>query len=253
MKKHILHPLVVKGKMKYFCIGQNKTGTTSLKKSFEDLGFIVGDQRAGESLLPYYRNGNWEKIISYCRTAQVFQDFPFSYPETFKHTDAAFPGSKFILSIRDNPEQWYNSMVRFHSKLWGLGGRIPTKEDLQEAVYLWKGRPWEARKLRYQVPDDDPYNKEIMINAYNEYNNEVIEYFRERPGDLLIINVSQGGEYKRFCNFLGVHSPNTSFPWENKTADISIRRPREPAVRQEHDHPSQQGMGAVTHTGSPRT
>ena len=36
--------------MKIFCIGQNKTGTTSLKKAFEELNFIVGNQRKAEIL-----------------------------------------------------------------------------------------------------------------------------------------------------------------------------------------------------------
>jgi hypothetical protein len=31
--------------VKIFCIGLFKTGTTSLKKAFQDLGYTVGDQR----------------------------------------------------------------------------------------------------------------------------------------------------------------------------------------------------------------
>lgn len=31
-------------KAKYFCIGRNKTGTTSLKRAFEDLDYPVGNQ-----------------------------------------------------------------------------------------------------------------------------------------------------------------------------------------------------------------
>ena len=33
------------GKVKYFCIGRNKTGTTSLKAAFEMLSYPVGNQR----------------------------------------------------------------------------------------------------------------------------------------------------------------------------------------------------------------
>ncbi|MGR9087962.1 MAG: hypothetical protein ACU841_12930, partial [Gammaproteobacteria bacterium] len=42
----------VRNKTKYFCIGRNKTGTTSLKKAFEDLGATLLDaDRAGHAVL----------------------------------------------------------------------------------------------------------------------------------------------------------------------------------------------------------
>jgi hypothetical protein len=83
-----------RGKVKYFCIGRNKTGTTSLKLTFLDLGFPVGHQRAAEILFDrHYFAGEFRPIINYCRSARVFQDVPFSCPETFKHLDKAAPGS----------------------------------------------------------------------------------------------------------------------------------------------------------------
>jgi hypothetical protein len=92
------------GKVKVFCIGRNKTGTTSLKRAFEDLGYPVGDQRKAEILTgKHYFDGNFQPIIDYCKTAQVFQDVPFSYPETYKYLDKAYPGGKFILTLRDDP------------------------------------------------------------------------------------------------------------------------------------------------------
>ena len=74
----------VQGKTKYFCIGRNKTGTTSLKRAFEDMGFTVGNQRAAELLTDrYYFSQDFSPITKYCITAQVFQDVPFSYPDTY--------------------------------------------------------------------------------------------------------------------------------------------------------------------------
>lgn len=95
-----------RGKPKIFCVGRNKTGTTSLQHALLDLGISVGDQRAAEELACRdYHRGEFAGIIAYCRTAQAFQDTPFSYPHTYRHVDAAYPGSRFILSIRDDPEQ----------------------------------------------------------------------------------------------------------------------------------------------------
>jgi hypothetical protein len=69
---------------KIFCIGANKTGTTSLKQAFINLGFTVGDQRTAELMLRSYIQGDYSGLIDYCQTAQVFQDIPFSWPEIYK-------------------------------------------------------------------------------------------------------------------------------------------------------------------------
>jgi hypothetical protein len=70
------------GRQKFFCVGRNKTGTTSLKRAFEDLGFIVGRQYVAEELHDkYFFDGNYEPILKYCKTAEVFQDVPFSHHE----------------------------------------------------------------------------------------------------------------------------------------------------------------------------
>src|SRR5690554_3366240 len=205
------------GKTKYFCIGRNKTGTTSLKSAFEALDYPVGNQRVAEALsVKHYFTGNFQPIVDYCKTAQVFQDVPFSYPETYKHLDKAYLGSKFILTIRDDAEQWYRSITRFHAKMFGKDGRIPTVEDLKSATYVQPGFMYNVVRV-HGTPDDDPYNKEIMVAHYERYNQEIIEYFKDRPDDLLVINVAEKGAYRKFVDFLGVDSPFDDFPWENRT------------------------------------
>lgn len=205
---------------KYFCIGRNKTGTTSLKEAFISLGFIVGDQREAELLFDkYYFQDNYSPIIEYSKTAEVFQDVPFSYPETYKYIDAAFPNSKFILTIRDDPEQWYNSITKFHAKKFGKNGRIPTVEDLKNAEYVFKGFMYNTIR-GHKTSDNDPYNKKIMINHYKRHNEDIIEYFKNRPEDLLVLNLSKKGSYTKFIDFLNIDSPFNSFPWRNKTSKI---------------------------------
>jgi|SRR5690554_5299286 len=206
-----------KNKPKIFGIGNNKTGTTSLKKAMEELGFKVGDQRAAELMLQQYTSRNFKPLIKYCKTAQFFQDIPFSKPYTYIVLDHEFPGSKFILTIRDSPEQWYNSLIKFHGKLWGKKGGTPTKEDLMEANYIYKGWAWEVMKNVEGVPEDDLYNKEILIKSYIDHNNQVVDYFKHRPKDLLVLNVAKSGAYSKLCEFLGVQSNAIDFPWENKT------------------------------------
>lgn len=210
----------LKDKPKIFCIGRNKTGTTSLERAFKDLGYIVGKQRNAELLLDYYIAKEFKPIIQYCKTAQVFQDSPFSYPDTYKHLDKAYPGSKFILTVRDTPEQWYNSITRFHAKLFG-GGQIPTAHQLKNATYVNKGWIWKSISELYKTPENDPYNKEILINHYLKHNSDVLEYFKKRPNDLIVINLAEKGSYQRLMAFFKIKSPYTDFPWENKTDSVN--------------------------------
>jgi hypothetical protein len=203
--------------VKIFCIGRNKTGTTSLKKAFEDLGFIVGEQLEAEIIADkFFFKGDFQPIIKYCKTAQVFQDVPFSWPKTYKYLDEAYPNSKFILTIRDDADQWYQSIVSYHSKLFSSNKHAPTTKDLKNASYVKKGFMYNTVKL-HGTPDSDPYNKDIMVKHYERYNREVIEYFKDRPEDLLILNISTVGSYSKFIDFLEVSSTERDFPWENKT------------------------------------
>jgi hypothetical protein len=215
IRKEYVNRLLVMNKQKIFCIGRNKTGTTSLKKAMLDLGFITGNQGKAERLIDYYKMRNFKPIIAYCKTAEFFQDVPFSWPFTFIAMDIAFPGSKFILTVRDNSEQWYSSLTKYHSKLFG-DGKLPAKEELQNAVYCYKGWAWTANRLAYKTPESNPYQKEILIQSYEAHNEAVLEYFRHRPHDLLVINPAHEDAYIRLCKFLNREPLCERMPWENK-------------------------------------
>ena len=90
-----------------------------------DLGYKIGHQRTAELLHKERAVRNFTQIIKYCKTAEFFQDFPFSKPFTFTSLDQAFPNSKFILTIRDSPEQWYNSLVKFRTRLLNNNEKPP--------------------------------------------------------------------------------------------------------------------------------
>lgn len=212
--------LKFKNKPRIFCIGRNKTGTTSIKKALREFNFTVGNQRYAERLLPFYLSKNFKPIVKHCRYAEAFQDSPFSYPETFRHLDKSYPNSKFILTVRDSPEQWYSSVTRFHARRFG-GGEIPTAQQLKNADYVEEGWMWKMMQGVYGVTEDDPYDKEKLTTSYMNHNEKVKAYFKDRPEDLLVINLKEGNSYKHFCSFLGVKPLRESFPHENKTANIN--------------------------------
>jgi 3-oxoacyl-[acyl-carrier-protein] synthase III len=58
------------GKQKIFCVGCNKTGTTSLEVALRELGYIMGDQATAELLtIQYWGKRDFRRIIRYCYTA----------------------------------------------------------------------------------------------------------------------------------------------------------------------------------------
>ena len=200
---------------KVFCIGRNKTGTTSLAKALRDLGYIVGDQATAELLIHDYARRNFRPIVEYCRTAEAFQDIPFSLPYTYQALDYAFPGSKFILSIRDDEDEWYTSMTTFHQRRLGIEGPR-TKEHLVNDPYRYKGFLWDVNRIALDTPEEDPVNEEILKEHYRRHNEDVITYFKFRS-DLLVINLREADSYQRFCAFLGVEPLYEEFPWLNRS------------------------------------
>ena len=116
----------------------------------------------------------------------------------------------------------YNSYVVVIAPFIGVAnlfgnGKLPAKEHLQNAVYCYKGWAWNANRVVYETPEDDPYKKDILMQSYEEHNAAVLEYFRHRPDDLLVINLAHKDAYTRLCKFLNKKPLYNQMPWENKT------------------------------------
>jgi hypothetical protein len=188
---------------KIFVIGSNKTGTTSLGAALKNLGFRLGNQLEAEMLLDDWARRDFRRLIRYCRSADAFQDIPFSLDYTFQAMDAAFPDSKFILSVRDDADQWYRSLTRFHAKRRGLD-RLPTAEELKADPYVWPGFMWHASQLLYGIDENNVWDEEIYKRFYLQHIETVQTYFKYRRNDLLDINLSEADAMQRLCEFLEV-------------------------------------------------
>lgn len=206
------------GRTKVFCVGEQKTGKSTLVYNLKELGFIIAEQRVGELLVHDWAMRRFSRIIWYCRTAQVFQDNPFSKPFTYIVLDQAFPKSKFILTVRDDEEQWYQSYVEFHKSLFG--GKLPAYEDFLKSEYVYPG--WMAEDVMLECPHmkDDLYNKQFLIDGYVKHNETVKAYFMHRPNDLLVVNVFEKGAYQKVCHFLNKHPARDEmqYPWLNTSS-----------------------------------
>ena len=181
-----------------------------------DLGFSLGNQETGELLLEDWGIRDFRRTISYCRTARAFQDIPFSLPYTYQALDNAFPMSKFILTIRNSADEWYKSLTRYHNRFVGKN-RLPTAEDLKEVSYRYKGWLWRNQQLVYGINEETLYSESIYTNHYRLHNFQIIDYFRYRPDDLLVLNITDSAAMKKICGFLDIQYSGQVIPHLNKS------------------------------------
>lgn len=207
--------------MKIFCIGMNKTGTTSLKYLFEKEGIKTTKQADFEKLTAkYYRKGRIEHILRIIDTINpnidvFFQDIPFAVPGFWRYLVARYPDAKFVLSVRDSADQYYKSLINFHRKGWQID--INDVEQLKQVPYIEQGFSYRFLVEILGCPPDEPYNKEYLTGLYDKHEREVESFFTEYMPDRFIkINLSNS-DFKTFNDFIGLDFKSTEFPHRNAT------------------------------------
>lgn len=193
---------------KVFVIGLNKTGTTSVFSALKEFGLDMSNQHDAERIYNDILNGTKTKkhLLKYCKYHEGFQDIPFSVPEYYKILDKKFKKSRFILTVRNNDKEWYSSFKKYYD----------IENSLSENSYLSKGFLFKVFKRVFGSTD---FSKKNGLNVYNEHYSDVLQYFKNRNQDLLILNVAKNGAYLEFCKFLNKKPLRNNFEWKNKLAD----------------------------------
>lgn len=203
--------LLKRKRTKVFIIGRNKTGTTSMESVLKTLGYRVGHQGQAELLLEDWGRRDFRRIVHYCKSADAFQDVPFSLDFTYQILDYAFPESKFILTVRNSAEQWYESYTRYHTKVLGTNG-LPTPEDVKQFDYCTPGWLWRKQQLVYGIDEETLYDPRIYMQQYERHNQRVQDYFQFRTKDLLILNLAHSDAMRSLGAFLNIDVENMKMP-----------------------------------------
>jgi hypothetical protein len=173
-------------KGKVFGIGFQKTATTSLAVSLYMLGYNVTGHFG--VLDPEISTKVYDYAYALADRFDAAQDTP--WPVLYRELDRRYPNSKFVLTTRSS-DRWVKSVVKH------FGHReIPTHQWI------------------YGV-ESAAGNEDIYIQRYEAHNREVIEYFKGRPDDLLVMDITQGDGWELLCPFLGVDIPSAPFPVAN--------------------------------------
>lgn len=204
---------------KVFCIGHNKTGTTSLEAVLKNFGYKIGDQWDAEILLGDWVMRDFRRIIEYCKTADAFQDVPFSLDYTYQALDNVFPNAKFILTVRNNADEWYESVVRFYKKIIGVSSELIPEQLKQYQGGNDRGWLWRFQQYVYGATEETLFDKNLYKAYYENHNAQIVEYFKYRPDDLLVLNLSDPSAMRALCKFLGVKYTGQVMPHLNKSKE----------------------------------
>jgi hypothetical protein len=178
-------------KSKVFCIGFHKTGTTSLEMALKKLGYRVTGSFGTKD--PDIANKVLEMAYARAANYDAFEDNP--WPILYRELDERFPGSKFILTRRP-AENWIRSQVKDFAS---------TETPMRRWIYGADAGHPEGNEATY-------------VARYERHNREVLDYFRERPDDLLVMDIPADAAWAKLCSFLGADEPNEPFPHANKAS-----------------------------------
>jgi hypothetical protein len=183
--------------MKIFCIGLNKTGTRSLSDALEILGYCSLHWGGSDPATAFRRGPEVraavERALAEGRPLLEDVDDVDTYSDilalsaNFDVLDAQYPGSKFILTVRDLDE-WLDSRRR----------------HVETNVERHARGEYSGTFLVVDYPG--------WISERTEHDRRVRTYFADRPGDLLVIDISAGEGWEALCPFLGVPVPDKPFP-----------------------------------------
>ena len=154
-------------KKKVFAIGFNKSGTTSLHALFRSLGLLS------------YHGVKWRDCDD-LKLLKSYDCFSDDIPKDLAKLDNLFPGSKFILQVR-NLDSWVYS-------------RLAHIEREKEENSFIGGPEWDITEFAIKA----------WIMKRNSHHLFVLSYFSQRPNDFLVVNfIRDESAATKVSNFLG--------------------------------------------------
>jgi len=182
-----------------FGIGMHKTATTSLHHALKILGYDSAHWKSAHWAKAIWREMNTLGRSLTLEKSYALCDLPITL--LYQKLDRAYPGSKFILTKRS--EDGWIETVRKH---WD-----PAFNPFRGQ---WDGDPFTNRihTILYGSPE---FNADKMLARYRSHNAAVLDYFKGRRDDLLVMDMDfgwpnqndAGAGWWELCSFLGDRIP----------------------------------------------
>lgn len=181
---------------KVFGIGLPKTGTKTLGDCFRELGF---KHRSFDMRLAVQAKRNeLAEVLAEAERYETFEDWPWFF--LYRELDQRFPNSRFVLTLRKDTDA-YLASLKMHHERQGIRRKDFVKRAWWDDVF---GFP----------PDQWDYARSAI--RYERHNRAVLEYFKNRPDDLLVVCWERGDGWDSLCAFLHKRVPRRPFPHLNQ-------------------------------------
>ena len=204
-----LHTGKLPTQAKVFGIGLSRTGTKSLSLALHHLGIDVAHFPDDETTFRELATANYQ--FSILETLDGITDITVAH--CYQQLDRCFPGSKFILTVRDQAS-WLASLERhwaahpcFHDPK-----RIGPEHATHMAV---------RRLLCMAVFGSYAFDRDQAVDVYEQHVRSVKQYFANRPEDLLILDICAGDRWTKLCKFLNKPLPDQAFPYVRREAELA--------------------------------
>ena len=163
---------------KVFAVGFNKTATSSIHDLFKTLG------------LKSFHGPKW-RACDDLQLLKSYDCFSDGIPKDLPKLDRLFPGSKFILQVRDLDSWIYSRLSHIErNKATGNYNAGDKWDNSENAIKSW-------------------------ITGRNFHHLHVLSYFEKRPLDLLVINfIRDESAAKKIADFIGLKG-NLQKPMKN--------------------------------------
>lgn len=217
---------------KIFCVGNNKTGTTSLGVFLKKLGYDVAPQTPAMRIYVSHLDKKldlWPHLSSFIDKHDAFQDFPFADTEILDDLVKKYRDAKFIYSIR-NPRSWYNSMIKFHAKMfkfsifqddkfWSPCDKSEMMRALGKKVdSAYELSIGEIHMIRFGLASQNElFNRKIYMQHHIDHEKNALKSLRGT--NHLMIDVTRDTRIEmKICDFLEIKQPSShQFPHANKS------------------------------------
>lgn len=195
-------PILIKPRpTRVFGIGLHKTGTTSLHEAMGLLGYDSWHWSSAHAAKAIWREMNTTGRSPTLERYHALCDLPI--PLLFTKLDAAYPGSKFILTLRDENE-WLRSV----EKHWN--------PETNKWRMQWETDPF-TNTIHKVIYGQTEFDAALFLARYRRHNTYVLEYFQDRLDDLLVLH--NGAGWPALCEFLDLPIPDRSYPHENSASE----------------------------------
>ena len=205
-------------------IGLNKSGTSSFRDTMAEQGYSPFLEHYGHQyLLQDVHNGNIYSTLSFLDSPlyNLYEDLPFSLTGFYKELYKYRPQDYYVLTIRDDVEQWVDSAIRFYKK--DLSKIDGFKDD---KVHVIKNNTTNKIKytknyltiqmLNWGITSDKNLESKLK-DVYNKHLDDTTNFFESKfNSNFVVINVSKKKELKRLSKIMDFNCSYDDFLWVNK-------------------------------------